>query len=101
MSLLGEEGIAEVGEAGWCAVPEHVANVEPCGLVDFEVAACLERHLKLCCWHGVAACSERLNERAGFVVARLDAADKHGVARLLCEERWCLLERAGPAELLD
>ena len=38
-SLVGEEGVAEVGKAGWCAVPEHVANVEPDRFVVFEVPA--------------------------------------------------------------
>ena len=97
LSIEQEEAVSEVGEAGWYAVPEHVANVEPGGLVVVEVPARLERHLKLCCWHGVAACSECVDERAGFIVARLDSADPHGpVARSLCEEGWC--SSSGPGQ---
>ena len=67
-----------------------------------EIPAPLERHLELCSWHSVAACCECVDERAGFVVARLDFADAHRVvSRSLCEEGWCLLKWAWPAELLD
>ena len=51
------------------------------GSWSVEVPARLERILELCCRHGVAACSECVNERAGFVVAGFDSADTHGPGR--------------------